>query len=381
MRVGIVAGESSGDRLGAGLIEALRQRVPNLQVEGVAGPAMAAAGCRVLARAEQLAVMGIVEVLAHLRSLLALRRRLAGHFTADPPDVFIGVDAPDFNLGLETRLRRAGVHTVHYVSPTVWAWREGRTETIRRAADLVLTLFPFEQTYYRERGIAAEFVGHPLADRSPAYTDRRAARSALGLAPDTPTLALLPGSRAAELSQHLEVFLDTADWCAGRLDALQCAVPVVDARAQAQVCATLARRRAGPRVEVFHQRAQEVIGAADAVLTASGTATIETMLVNRPMVVAYRMAWLSFLVIRGLVRIPWCSMVNVLAGRMLVPEFLQGAMRAEGMGAVLLPWLRDPASAAGLESAFADLGASLRRGSADACAAAAVCALVEGTGR
>jgi len=373
----MVAGESSGDRLGADLIQALRARVPRLQVEGVAGPRMTEAGCRVLERSERLAVMGIFEVATHLPGLLALRRRLHRHFVAHPPDVFVGIDAPDFNLALETGLRRAGVRTVHYVGPTAWAWREGRAGTVRRAADRLLTLFPFEEHWYRQRGVPALFVGHPLADAIPSSTDRRGARAALDLVPDAPTLALLPGSRAGELSRHLAPFLAAALWCAERVPGLQCAIPVIDGAAEVRVREALARAGTGLRATVHRERAREVIGAADAVLLASGTAAVETMLVKRPMAVAYRLSWPSFLVVRALIRVPWCSMVNVLAGRTLVPEFVQGAMHPAHMGAALLPYLLDPGSDAALQADFAELHRQLRRPpGASANAAAAIMELL-----
>lgn len=374
MNIGVVAGEISGDRLAAGLLRALAARTSELRAAGAAGEAMAAAGCRVLVPAARLAVMGVSEVAVRLPDLVAVRRRLARHFIAERPAVFIGVDAPDFNLGLEARLRRAGVPTVHYVSPTVWAWREGRVATIRRAADLVLTLFPFEEEFYRVHGVPARFVGHPLADVIPERTDRHAARRALGLAGDGPLLALLPGSRAGELAQHLEPFLATAAWCRARLAGLTVALAAADAHCEAR--ARQAAAGCGFPLAIFRSRAREVIGAADAVLLASGTAAVETMLVKRPMVVAYRMSWPSYALIRPQVRVPYCSMVNVLAGRRLVPEFLQGEVRPENMGAELLPWLERSRSPAALEGEFAELHRRLRVGDAYGRAADAVLELV-----
>ncbi|MGE0385887.1 MAG: lipid-A-disaccharide synthase [Gammaproteobacteria bacterium] len=378
LNVGIVAGEASGDRLGAGLVRALRMRVAGLRVSGIAGPQMRAAGVESIVDAERLSVMGFAEVAARLPELLSIRARVRRHFLAERPDVFVGVDAPDFNLGLEAGLRRGGIRTVHYVSPTVWAWREGRLRTIRAAADLVLAIFPFEEDYYRARGMAARFVGHPLADAVPEYPDRGAARAALGLEAARPVLAVLPGSRASELAQHLDAFLETAAICARQVPGLQIAVPAVDERALARIRAAMAGRSGLP-ARSFLQRAQDVLAAADAVLTASGTATIETMLSGRPMVVAYRMAPLSFAIIRRLVRVQHCSMVNLLAGQPLVPEFVQDAMRPDAMARALVAWLRDPASAAPMLERFAALRATLRHPpGADANAAEAVLAVAAG---
>jgi lipid-A-disaccharide synthase len=377
LRLGIVAAEASGDRLGAALIEALRTVDPALEAEGIAGPRMQAAGCRAIAGSEALSVMGIVEVVRHLPQLLALRRDIRAHFRRTRPDVFVGIDAPDFNLGLEADLRAGGIRTVHYVSPTAWAWREGRVRRLRQACDRVLTIFPFEEPWLRARGVDARFVGHPLADAIAPASDRRPARAALALPGTRPLLALLPGSRKSELDAHLPAFVETAHRVTQAVPDLTVAVPVVDARGATAVRAALARRPGLP-ASIFQGRSSEVLSAADVVLTASGTATIEAMLVGRPMVVAYRLAWLSYLVVRGLIRVPYVSMVNLLADAPLVPEFVQHRMAPGPMAETLIGWLRDPATTRTMVARFAEIGRTLRRApSASMNAAQAVRALAE----
>lgn len=347
LRVGLIAGEPSGDALGAALIEALRRRVPKLECVGIAGPAMRAAGCRALYAAEDLAVMGLFEVLRHLPRLLRIRRGLIRQLLAEPPDVLIGIDAPDFNLPVEARLRRAGIRTVHYVSPSVWAWREGRIRRIARAVDRMLTLFPFEAAFYERHGVPVSVVGHPLSARLKPVTpaERQAARAELGLPADQPVLALLPGSRAGEYRRLAGLFLDTAQWL--RANGRPCAVvvPLIDAAARAVVEAAL-RERPGLRCTLLDGQAQRAMAGADAVLLASGTATLEAMLLARPMVVAYRLAPLTYAIARRLVHTPYVAIPNLLAGRRLVPEFIQHAATPAALGAALAELLEPAASAA-----------------------------------
>ena len=347
LRVGLIAGEPSGDALGAALIEALRRRVPKLECVGIAGPAMRAAGCRALYAAEELAVMGLFEVLRHLPRLLRIRRGLLRQLLADPPDVLVGIDAPDFNLPIEARLRRAGIRTVHYVSPSVWAWREGRIRRIARAVDRMLTLFPFEAAFYERHGVPVSVVGHPLSARLKPVTpaERQAARAELGLPADQPVLALLPGSRAGEYRRLAGLFLDTAQWL--RANGRPCAVvvPLIDAAARAVVEAAL-RERPGLRCTLLDGQAQRAMAGADAVLLASGTATLEAMLLARPMVVAYRLAPLTYAIARRLVHTPYVAIPNLLAGRRLVPEFIQHAATPAALGAALAELLEPAASAA-----------------------------------
>jgi lipid-A-disaccharide synthase len=381
LRIGMVAGESSGDRLGAGLLEALRRLDPAIEAEGIAGPRMSEAGCRCIAPMERLAVMGILEVLARYRELRRLRARMIEEWLERPPDAFIGIDAPDFNLGLEQHLKAAGIRTIHYVSPQLWAWRPGRVHGVARAADLVLTLFPFETDVYRRHGVDARFVGHPLADEIPLTADRAAARDALGLPRSGPVLALLPGSRATEIVQHLAPFLETASLCARALPELCCAIAAVDAAAEREILAGSARYRERLRLAIYRGRAHQVLAAADAALLACGTAALEAMLHKRPMVVGYRMAALTYVLLRPMVRGPRYAMPNILAGRELVPEFIQWRMQPGPMSERLLPWLTGADSATTIEQVFTDLHRRLRCGASDRAAAAVLELLRAAPGR
>ncbi|MGH8378376.1 MAG: lipid-A-disaccharide synthase, partial [Gammaproteobacteria bacterium] len=300
LRVGIIAGESSGDHLGAGLIRAIRTRVPNAEFEGVAGPEMIAAGCKPLAGTEELAVMGITEVITHLPRLLYLRRRLRRHFLEHRPDIFIGIDAPDFNLGLETRLRKAGIRTVHYVSPSIWAWRARRVFTVGKAADLVLCLLPFEPPLYEKHGFNAVFVGHPLADDAPQKPDCSALRKSLHLPGEGQLVALLPGSRRNEVERLGPVFLETAQWLANEVPELKFVIPAATPALSRLVKNQLRMLKPDLPVTVVDGHARDILGAADAALIASGTASLEAMLWRCPMVVAYRVAAGSYALVKGL---------------------------------------------------------------------------------
>jgi lipid-A-disaccharide synthase len=364
-RIGIVAGEPSGDHLGAELIEGLRRHYPDLQVEGIGGPRLQAAGCRSLFPMERLSVMGLVEVIGRYPALRRMRAELAAHFLQNPPDAFIGVDAPDFNLGLERRLHDGGVRTVHFVSPSVWAWRGGRLRDIARAVDLMLALFPFEEAIYRDAGIPVVHVGHPLADRIPPVPDQAGARARLGLGPAGPLVALMPGSRRAELDRLAAPFLHAA----ARLRALRPAVTFASSPLDEAGVAYLRRvqQQAGLAdlpVAFFAGRSHDVLEASDVALLASGTVTLEAMLYKRPMVVAYRMNWLTFLVLRMLVTVRFAALPNLLAGERLVPECLQGDCTPGRLAAALLPWLDDAPAVARLQGRFADMHAELRRGAA-----------------
>lgn len=373
MRIGIVAGEASGDILGAGLMSALRQRIPDVTFEGVGGERMAAAGCQLLFSSEKLAVMGLVEVLGHLPELLRLRRSLVRHFAAHPPDVFIGIDAPDFNLGLERALKGLGIATVHYVSPSVWAWRRYRVRKIADSVDLMLTLLPFEARFYEEHHVPVQFVGHPLADEIAWNPDRQAARRALGLAAGpAPVIALLPGSRMGEVTRLAADFIATARWCAQRLPDARFVLPAATAAIQE----FLAAHTGGfPSLTVTSGQSHTAIAAADVALVASGTATLECLLANRPMVVAYRLAPVTFWLAKRLVKVSHFSLPNLLAGRTLVPEFVQDHVKADQLGPALLNLLAEPARKASLEEEFGCIQRKLRRGASDQ-AAAAVLSLV-----
>lgn len=370
-RIAIVAGELSGDRLGAGLIAALKSRLADTRFYGIAGPRMRASGCETLFPAESLSVMGIVEVLGRFRELLSIRKRLIEQLLADPPDLFIGIDYPGFNLEVERRLHRAGVQTVHYVSPQVWAWREGRIRTIARAVDTVLVLFPFEENYYQNHGVPVRFVGHPLADAIEALPDKRSLRATLGMSPDGTLIGLLPGSRSNEWRYHLEPFLTAAQRLGEARPGIRFAVAAASREGLERIERARKQWAPGLPITLYERRAREVIGAADVVLSVSGTATLESLLAGRPMVVAYRMSPPSYLVARLLVRAPYFSLPNLLAGRRVVPELLQGEVTPDRIAAELGYWLDHPEAVAALEQRFGEIRAGLQRG-ADRRAAEAV---------
>ena len=362
LRVGIVAGESSGDQLGAALIAALRERVSELECFGVAGPKMMAAGCEAWAGAEELAVMGLTEVLPHLPRLLRLRAALIGRFLAEPPDVFVGIDAPTFNLGVARRLRDRGVKTVQYVAPQVWAWRQGRARKIGRACDLVLCLLPFETAFYARHGVRAVFVGHPLADQIPLEVDRAGARTALGLEPSARIVALLPGSRVGEVQRLGADFLRAAAWLAARRPDLRFIAPMATGRAREIFASMQAEVSMAPEVTLLEGRAQQALAACDGAIVASGTATLETLLSRRPMVVAYRLGALTAFVLRRLrlVKVPYFSQPNLLIGRALVPELFQEQVSGAALGEALLARLEDREYLRELDSEFRKVHETLR---------------------
>lgn len=360
LRIGVVAGEASGDLLGEGLIGALQERVPDVRFEGIAGPRMVERGCTALYPMERLAVMGLVEVLGRYRELHAIRARLAHHFVVEPPAVFVGIDSPDFNLGLEARLKSAGVPTVHYVSPTVWAWRKGRLKTIQRAVDMMLTLFPFEAAFYEARSLPVRYVGHPLADVIPLETDAATARESLGLPLSGEVVALLPGSRENEVRRLAAVFAGAARWCAERRPGVRFVSPLANAAARGIFEGALAQQP-GPPVTLIDGRSREVMAAADVVLLASGTAALEAMLLKRPMVAAYRLNPVSHGLIRRLSYIEHYTLPNLLAAEPLVPEFIQSRATPEALGAAVLDFLEHPGRLQQLRERFTELHHALRR--------------------
>ena len=369
--IALVAGEASGDQLGASLVEELRLLYPRARFVGVAGKRMQEAGVEAWWDAQDLAVMGLFEVLAHFPRLLKIRRELKRRLLASRPDVFIGIDAPDFNLGLEIKLRRAGIRAVHYVSPTVWAWRKKRVRKIRRAADLVLCLFPFEPAFYEEHGAAASYVGHPMADQIDADNDPAGARTALELAPHRTTIALLPGSRVSEVERLAGPMIDAAELLRTARPDLQ----FVAAMASEAVERIFHRARddaACEEIERVPGRPREVIAAADVVLCASGTATLETMLVNRPLVMVYRIAASTFWLVKNLrvIKRQLFALPNILAGETLVPELIQDEATGEQMAAEVLRWLDDPARRSDLRRKFNELHSDLRCGASGRAAAA-----------
>jgi lipid-A-disaccharide synthase len=323
LRVALVAGEASGDILGSGLMQSLKAQHPDVSFIGVGGPRMEAEGLRSYFPMERLSVMGLFEVLGRLFELILRRRRLVRTLIAERPDVFIGIDAPDFNLGLELKLRRAGIRTVHYVSPSVWAWRQKRVFKIREACDLMLTLFPFEAQFYQEHGVPVRFVGHPLANTIPLRVDRVAARAALGLPQDGEVVALMPGSRGGEVSRLGPLFLDAAERLSHMRPGLQFVVPCASQPRREQLEQMLEERSL--QMDLLDGQSHEALAACDAVLIASGTATLEALLHNRPMVVAYRVANMTYRLLRHFMKTTLFSLPNLLAGRQLVPEFIQDA--------------------------------------------------------
>lgn len=335
IRVALVAGEASGDILGCGLMQAIKQRHPNAEFIGVGGARMEAEGLKSYFPMERLAVMGLVEVLGRLFELLGRRRQLARDLIAAKPDVFIGIDAPDFNLGLELKLRRAGIKTVHYVSPSVWAWRQKRVLKIREACDLMLTLFPFEAQFYDEHQVPVRFVGHPLADAIPLQADRAAAREALDLPQDEPVVALMPGSRGGEVARLGELFLDAAIRLRALRPGIHFLLPCATPERREQLEKLLAGRDLP--LTLLNGRSHEALAACDAVLIASGTATLEALLYKRPMVVAYRVAPLTYRILKRLVRSPYISLPNLLAQRLLVPELIQDAATPEALAQAVAP--------------------------------------------
>lgn len=374
--MGLVAGEASGDTLGAGLIEALRQLVPDAEFFGVAGPKMRAAGCEIWEPSESLAVMGLFEILRDLPRLARLLAQLRRSFIEARPDVFVGIDAPDTNLRLARRIHRAGIPTVQYVSPQVWAWRQSRVHGMRASVDLVLCLLPFEKSFFDVQGIPAEFVGHPLADAIPLAVDRGAARADLGLAPEAQIVALLPGSRRGEASRLAPDFARVASWLAEKRPHLQFIAPMANAAVRGIFAATLGRDAPGLPVTLIDGRAQAAMIASDVVLVASGTASLEAALCKRPMVVVYRLGAATAWLLRrlNLVKSKFFAQPNLLADRRVVGEYFQEEIVPESIGAELLMWLDDAARRESLEREFLSIHASLRL-DASARAARAVLAL------
>lgn len=373
----IVAGEASGDILGAGLIRSLRLRYPNARFVGIGGDEMIAEGFHSLVPMERLSVMGLVEVLGRIRELFDIRARLMNYLLATPPDVVIGIDSPDFTLGIERRCRDAGIPTAHYVSPSVWAWRQKRIFTIAKSVNLMLTLFPFEARFYEEHGVPVAFVGHPLADRIPMMPDTVGARQSLGLLEDAPVLAILPGSRGGEVERLGTLFLEAARWIQGRRPDLQLVIPCVNRDREKQVRALVEALDVKLAVTIVRGRSREVMASSDVVLLASGTATLEAMLLKKPMVVGYRLSRVSYALVSRLVKVPYVALPNLLAKEQLVPELLQDDASPESLGEAVLERLENEPERARLTAAFSQLHEQLRQG-ADEQSAAAISALIEG---
>lgn len=331
LRFGIVAGEVSGDTLGAGLIRELRACYPDAIFEGIAGPQMVAEGCTALFEMEELAVMGLVEVLGRLPRILSIRKQIARHFLDNPPDVFVGIDAPDFNIDLELKLRKNGIATLHYVSPSVWAWRQNRIHKIKAATDMVLAFLPFEKAFYDRFDAPCRFIGHTLADQMPLVPDTQGARQRLGLKADGHYLALLPGSRHAEVTLLSPVYLEACKQLKVRQPNLEFVVPLVSAKRREEFLAI--KRQVAPQLDVIMIEGQgrEVMTAADIVLLASGTATLEAMLAKKPMVVGYKFKPFSYWLANKFVHTAYASLPNLLADYMLVPELIQHECTADNI--------------------------------------------------
>jgi len=365
LKIGIVAGEASGDMLGAALIRALKERWPDLDFFGIAGPKMIAEGARPLYPMEKLAVRGYIEVLRHLREILAIRRGIARRMLEERPDLFIGVDAPDFNFRLESKLKSAGIPTVHYVSPSIWAWRPERIHSIAKSVDRMLVMFPFEEAIYQKAGIPVSFVGHPLADAMPLDPDedRREARAQLRMGSALVPVALLPGSRVSELELHADLLIETARELASRRPELRFFVPLATRETrdffEGRLYALNARELP---ITILFGHARLALHAADAALIASGTATLEAALARCPMVITYRLNPLTYWLVKRKMLLPYAGLPNILAGEFIVPELLQKDATPANLAQALGNWLDNRAARDALRERFASLHESLAKG-------------------
>lgn len=378
LRIAVVAGEPSGDVLAAGMIAELKRRYPDAIIEGIAGPHMQAAGCRSLFDMETLSVMGLVEVLKHLPAILKVKKGLLAHFEKYPPDVYVGVDAPDFNLRIEMALKRRGIKTVHYVSPTVWAWREKRIHKIAKATTRVLGLFPFEQAVYDKYNVPYTFVGHTMADAIPLEPDQISARRALGLHEDVPVLAVLPGSRRGEVDTLLPPFIGAVKRVLAELPDCRVIIPAVnDARFDtishflSQEAPDLIERGA---VKVLHGQSRTSMIASDVILLASGTATLEGMLCKRPMVAAYKLAPLTHRMMQYLYKAPFFTLPNLLAREEIIPELLQEEVNPQTLSKYVLDYFKSDNKT--LIARFTELHQTLGK-DADKMAAQAVAEVID----
>ncbi len=385
LRIGIIAGEASGDILGAALIDAIRQRAPGTLFEGVGGPLMLDTGFHSLFAMEKLSVMGLVEPLKRLPELLRLRKQVIQHFLSDPPDLVIGIDSPDFTLTIEQRLRKKGIKTAHMVSPSVWAWRQGRIKKIKKAVDLMLTLFPFEEAFYHKHQVPVTFIGHPLADKIPLEPNKTAARKALDVAEEETLIALLPGSRGGEVKLMGELFVQTALQCLAQKPELRFIIPAANEDRRKQLELILEpyqealKKASGVEmpIRLVDGKSQLCMTSADVVMMASGTTTLEAMLLKRPMVVTYKMAPLSYAIISRLVRSPYISLPNLLAGKELVPEILQEEATVANLSKALFKQLAQVKENSPLIKSFTEIHQSLRCDAGDKAAQACL-ALIKG---
>jgi len=362
-RLAMVAGEASGDLLASLLLAALRERWPGLTAQGIGGPKMIAQGFESGWPQSKLAVFGYVDALKHYREIAGIRRQLGDRLLRERPELFIGVDAPDFNLGLEQRLKAEGLKTVHFVSPSIWAWRGGRIDKIRAAADHVLCLFPFEPEIYQRAGIAATYVGHPLADTIPLDVPRAAARASLGLGESEGVVALLPGSRRGEVTNIGPRLLAAAVELQRSHPGVRFLLPV--APGLRELVEPLVREHAPELpLQLLEGRSHEALAACDLTLIASGTATLEAALFKRPMVIVYHLHWLSHWIMKRMAYLPWVGLPNILAREFLVPELLQDAATPQAIAAAARTWLDDPQACERVAGRFTDLHLQLRQGTA-----------------
>jgi lipid-A-disaccharide synthase len=377
VRVALVAGEASGDFLGAHLIAALRSRLPDAVFLGIGGPAMEGQGFDAWWPMDKLSVMGYVDALKHAREITGIRRQLKRRLLDLKPDVFIGIDAPDFNLALETGLKKAGIPTIHYVSPSIWAWRGGRIKKIGRAVSRVLALFPMEPPLYEKAGIPVTYVGHPFADEIPLETDRYAVREKLALPHDLPLIALLPGSRRGELEKMAATFVRTARLIREKyLPNAQFVVPLTTRATRLQFETAIFEEQAGDvPFRLLFGHAREALGAADLSLVASGTATLEAALIKRPMVITYKMAAFNYWLGKRLVYLPYVGLPNVLAGRFVVPEILQDQATPENLAEALFKLYEDKENAAAVAETFTDIHLQLRQNTVEKAAEAVLACL------
>lgn len=369
IHIGIVVGEASGDILGAALITELRKIYPDAEFSGIGGPRMLALGFHSYFPQDRLAVMGLIEPLKRLPELLRIRKFLREHFIANPPAVFIGIDSPDFTISLEGSLKEKGVKTVHYVSPSVWAWRQKRVFKIAKSVDLMLTLLPFEAAFYEKHNVPVEFVGHHLADEIPVDVDKYQARRELGIPEHARVVALLPGSRASEVERMGKLFMHSAVFCLEQDPELLFYIPAANSDRYRQLHHQLNDYVDFP-IQLFNGNSHKVMAAADVLLLASGTVTLEALLLKKPMVVAYKMAPLTFKILKWLVKTPYVSLPNLLANKLLVPELLQDDATPEKLSAAIINYFENPEETQALCNTFADMHGILKRNASERAARA-----------
>ncbi|MBS1160938.1 MAG: lipid-A-disaccharide synthase [Proteobacteria bacterium] len=377
VRIAVVAGEASGDLLASHLIAALKSKLPDAVFYGIGGPKMEGQGFDAWWPLEKLAVMGYVDALKHYREIAGIRRQLKRRLLELRPDIFIGVDAPDFNLGLETDLKAAGIKTIHYVSPSIWAWRGGRIKKIGRAVNRVLALFPMEPPLYEREHIPVTYVGHPMADSIPLETNMLAVREKLSLPRDVPIIALLPGSRQGELAMMAETFVQTAKLIRDQhLPTAVFVVPLTTRETRLQFeMAIYTQQAADVPFRLLFGHAQDALGAADVSLVASGTATLEAALIKRPMVITYKIAKLSYWIMKRMAYQAFVGLPNILAGRSVVPEILQDEATPENLAEALVKLYQDKDNARVVAEVFTDLHLQLRQNTAEKAANAVIACL------